>query len=135
MPRDVVVRTVEGERFRNGMTVGPHALAADEGAEVGGGDAGPAPFELLMAALGACTSMTIRMYAEKKGWKVEGVQVDLSHEALDVKEGPRVRLRRDIRIRGALDAEQRRRLLEIAERCPVHRVLTEGVVMATREVE
>jgi putative redox protein len=130
MDRPVAVRTVPGERFRASVAVGPHALAADEPAEAGGGDAGPAPFELLAAALGACTTMTLRMYAERKGWALRGVEVGVERVR---REGatPENLLRRRIRLEGDLDAAQRARLLEIAGKCPVHRALEGGVAVET----
>jgi putative redox protein len=130
MDRAVAVRTVPGERFRASVAVGPHLLAADEPAAAGGGDAGPAPFELLAAALGACTTMTLRMYADRKGWPLREVAVTVERVR---REGaaPENLLRRRVRLEGDLDAGQRARLLEIAGKCPVHRALEGGVAVET----
>jgi len=117
--RDVTVRTGEG-KFQQSVLVGPHRVLADEPTELGGADTGPAPFEHLLAGLGACTSMTVKMYADRKSWPLETVQVDLSIHNQD--DG--YRLTRSIRLEGALSEEQRTRLLDIANKCPVHKMLT-----------
>jgi putative redox protein len=130
MAREVVVRTVPGAGpFANEVVVGAHRLSADEPAAEGGADGRPAPFELLMAALGACTSMTLRMYAGRKGWDLRGVEVRLSRVERDGK--PEDEVLRVLRLEGDLDGDRRQRLLEIAEKCPVHRALTKGVVVKT----
>jgi putative redox protein len=127
MEREVVVRTVEGGGpFADSIAVGPHRLSADEPAGAGGGDAGPAPFELLMAALGACTSMTLRGYAARKGWVLRSVEVRLTRVRGEPGAKPENEIRRTLRMEGDLDGDQRKRLLEIAEKCPVHRALTAG---------
>lgn len=117
--RDVTVRTGEG-KFQQSVLVGPHRGLADEPTELGGADTGPAPFEHLLAGLGACTSMTVKMYADRKSWPLETVQVDLSIH----KQDDGYRLTRSIRLEGALSDEQRTRLLDIANKCPVHKMLT-----------
>ena len=117
--RDVTVRTGEG-KFQQSVLVGPHRGLADEPTEVGGDDTGPAPFEHLLAGLGACTSMTVKMYADRKSWPLNAVQVDLSIHKVD--DG--YRLTRSIRLEGDLSDEQRTRLLDIANKCPVHKMLT-----------
>jgi putative redox protein len=100
--------------------IGPHHLVADEPVENGGDDAGPAPHDFLLAALGACTSITVKMYATRKGWPLTSCEVHLSQRKED---GKHV-IERDIQLVGALDEEQRARLLEIANKCPVHKTLT-----------
>lgn len=113
--------TVTGEfpKFRQSILVGAHRLQADEPTELGGEDAGPEPHEYLLAALGACTSMTVTMYAERKGFKLSQVRVDLRGD----KTPDAFVIHRVIFLEGELDEEQRTRLLEIAEKCPVHRTL------------
>ena len=113
------------------ITAQGHALVADEPASLGGSDQGPSPYGLLAAALGACTSMTLRMYADRKQWPLEGVVTRLRHEkihaedcaACESKTGKIDRIDREIELIGPLDDDQKARLLEIAERCPVHRTL------------
>lgn len=132
MEGEVVVRTVEGGGpFRNEVSIRGHRLAADEPAAGGGGDAGPAPFELLMAALGACTSMTLRGYSARKGWVLRAVEVRIARVRGEPGAKPENEIRRTLRIEGDLDGDQRKRLLEIAEKCPVHRALTAGTPVKT----
>jgi putative redox protein len=127
---EVIVRSVGA--LRQQIDAGSHTFYADEPIDAGGGDAGPSPYELLLAALGACTSMTLLLYARRKGWPLEDVQVRLSHRrdyARDCEECEDQPVRIDlierrIALTGTLDQAQRTRLLEIAEKCPVHRTLT-----------
>ncbi|HJL15373.1 MAG TPA: bifunctional alpha/beta hydrolase/OsmC family protein [Sandaracinaceae bacterium LLY-WYZ-13_1] len=123
---------VEGrEGLRQHVQAGAHALTADEPARLGGTDAGPTPYDLLLAALGACTSMTLRMYANHKKWPLEAVEVTLRHEKRHTEdcegcdEKPRKidHITREIEMVGDLDEAQRERLTQIADRCPVHRTL------------
>jgi len=127
--RRVTVFTAGG-KFRQTLRIGPHELTSDEPVENGGGDAGPAPHELLLAALGSCTSMTVRMYADRKAWPLSRVEVNVSGERVDAV----FRIRREIRLEGELSDEQRQRLLEIANKCPVHRTLTGTVEIESRLV-
>ena len=113
-------------RYQQSVTVGEHRLIADEPASMGGSDAGPAPFDFVMAGLGACTSMTLRMYAERKGLPLEKVEVELHHHKRDTETGSRDCIERKITLTGALTVEQRQRLLEIANKCPVHRALSQS---------
>ena len=144
MPHDaktVVVRETGQGRFQQEITVGVHRFLADEPVEVGGLDSGPGPYDLLLAGLGACTAMTLRLYAERKALPLERVTVELAHsrihaadcEDCETKEGMLDRIERAITLRGALDAEQRRRLLEIADKCPVHRTLKSEINIRTVE--
>jgi putative redox protein len=126
--RDVGVAS-DGTKFGQDITIGAHRLKADEEADQGGGDTGVAPHEMLLGALGACTSMTLRLYAERKGWALRSVQVVLSGGPAD----GAYAITRQITMDGDLDAEQRQRLLEIADKCPVHRTLTGQVVVQTTE--
>jgi putative redox protein len=120
------------------ITAGHHVLVADEPRPVGD-DAGPTPYDLLLAALGACTSMTVRMYANRKGWAIERVRVTLRHSRIhaqdcaecETKVGFIDHIDRDIELAGDLDETQRERLLHIAERCPVHQTLTSEVHVTT----
>lgn len=108
--------------FTNRITFDTASLLADEPVELGGTGKGPNPHELLLASLGACTSMTLRMYANHKNLPLEQVRVDLTHQTVD---GRAVILRR-IQLEGNLTDEQRQRMLEIAEKCPVHKIITGG---------
>ena len=127
---EVTVQSVG--KLRQQIDAGAHTLYADEPVGVGGDDAGPNPYELLLAALGACTSMTLLIYARRKLWPLEDVTVRLSHqrdyardcEECDQKPVQLDVIERRITLTGPLDAAQRARLLEIAEKCPVHRTLT-----------
>ncbi|GAA2773855.1 OsmC family protein [Mycolicibacterium pallens] len=120
------------------ITAGPHQLFADEPLPIGD-DEGPTPYDLLLAGLGACTSMTVRMYANKKGWPLERVEVSLRHKRIhaedcaecETKKGWISHIDRTITLVGDLDDSQRERLLAIAERCPVHQTLTSEVDIAT----
>jgi uncharacterized OsmC-like protein len=128
--------------FTQEITVGPHRLTADEPVAAGGTDTGPGPYDLLLAALGSCTSMTVAMYARRKGWPLDHVTVWLRHSRIyasdcaecETKEGMLDRIERDIQFAGPLTIEQRSKLLEIADRCPVHRTLTSEINIRTREV-
>src|SRR4051812_29916759 len=134
MSRSVRV-TSELERYGQIISVGPHKIHADEPTAVGGNDAGPNPYELLLAALGACTSITVRMYAGRKQWPLRGVQVGLSYSRVhtedcaqcDARDGMVDRIVVGISFTGDLSEEQKNRLLEIANKCPVHRTLVSKV--------
>jgi putative redox protein len=120
------------------ITAGRHQLVADEPLPIGD-DGGPNPYDLLLAALGACTSMTVRMYANRKGWRLDRVQVTLRHTRIhaqdcadcETKVGWISHIDRDIEITGELDDSQRQQLMHIAERCPVHQTLTSEVDVTT----
>lgn len=127
-------------RYANIVHAGRHRLRADEPEAAGGEDSGPTPYQLLLASLGACTSMTLRMYAERKGWPLERVAVELRHARIHAadcaecenRDGKVDRIERVVHLDGALDAGQRARLLEIADRCPVHRTLHGEIIVPTR---
>jgi len=138
-PPEVVVRGCAAG-FAQEIVVGAHRLAADEPTSAGGTDTGPNPYDLLLASLGSCTSMTVALYARRKGWPLEGVTVRLRHSRIhaadcadcETREGMIDRIERDIELAGALTDEQRARLLEIADRCPVHRTLVSEIDIRTR---
>ena len=125
-PRVTVAETGTGT-YTNDVTLGRHRFLSDEPASLGGNDDGPNPYDLLCAALGSCTSMTIRMYADRKGWPVGQITVDVDHQRVD---GDDI-FTRSISILGDLDDEQRARLIEIATRCPVHRTLERASTIVT----
>ena len=127
-PRVTVTETGTGT-YTNDVTVGRHRFQSDEPTDLGGDDRGPNPYDLLCAALGSCTSMTVRMYAERKGWAVGQISVDVDHDRVD---GEDVFTRR-ISLLGDLDDAQRARLVEIATRCPVHRSLERSATITTEE--
>jgi uncharacterized OsmC-like protein/alpha/beta superfamily hydrolase len=134
-----VMETREG-KFTQEVRVGKHRLRADEPADVGGTDTGPSPYDYLLAGLGACTSMTIRLYADLKKLPLEKVTVRLRHDKIhaqdcaecETKEGKIDRIEREIGLAGNLDEAQRAKLLEIANKCPVHRTLHSEIWIPTR---
>jgi len=136
----VLVSETGNGLLENQVRSGRHVLLADEPRDVGGSDAGPTPYDYLLASLGACTSMTLRMYARRKGWPVRHVDVTLTQHSVHAQDcadcadgnGKYLQIDRVIRLEGDLDDEQRARMLEIADRCPVHRALTGKVVVSSR---
>jgi len=139
--RSVVVRG-SATGFAQEILAGPHRMSADEPVSAGGKDTGPTPYDLLLAALGACTSITLGMYARRKGWPLAEVIVNLRHSKIhaidcaecETREGMLDRFERDIHLAGSLTEEQRSQLLDIANKCPVHRTLTSKSVIVTRAV-
>ncbi len=137
--RAVVVAETGAAKFQQSVTIGPHHLLADEPMPAGGLDSGPSPYEWLLAGLGACTAMTLRLYADHKALPLDHVSVRLMHSKIhatdcaecETKEGMLDRIDRAITLEGALDEAQRARLLEIADRCPVHRTLTSEIDIKT----
>jgi putative redox protein len=127
--RAAVVSTGSG-KFQQVVQIGPHALVADEPVEAGGDDEGPAPHEWLLAGLASCTSMTVKMYSDRKAWPLERVEVTVEGDRRD----DAFVFRRRVTLFGAsLDDEQRARLLDIANKCPVHKTLS-GVIRIETEL-
>jgi putative redox protein len=134
----VTVTETGSGTFTRRITTGRHELMVDEPAPVGD-DAGPTPYDLLLGALGACTSMTVRMYANRKDWPLEEIRVTLRHKRIHAKDCAECETTKgfidhidlDIELAGELDDSQRERLLQIAERCPVHQTLTSEIDIAT----
>lgn len=132
---EVIVRSLAG--LSASVEVGDHRLVVDEPVEAGGANAGPNPYDMLLSALGACTVITLRLYAQRKGWPLEAVEVRLSHERIyaqdcaecDTREGFVHRITKSLSLHGSLDPEQRQRLAAIAERCPVQQTLTHEIVV------
>jgi putative redox protein len=116
------------QNYRVDISIRDHALIADEPAAAGGQDLGPTAMEMLAGALGGCTSVTLRMYAQRKGWDLQtvDVRVEIDYKAFTI--------RREIALGGNLDVEQRARLLQIADACPVHKLLANAVPVTTAAV-
>ncbi|MEM6913826.1 MAG: bifunctional alpha/beta hydrolase/OsmC family protein [Pseudomonadota bacterium] len=139
----VEVRETGQGKFQAMVATGPHRLIADEPVDVGGLGSGPSPYEFLATSLGTCTSMTIRMYAERKNLPLDRVSVRVEHERrhsqsaaeAGEKDPPLDHFTRHIRLEGTLDTAQRQRVLEIADRCPVHRTLERGAAVTTKDVD
>ena len=137
----VLVRETGGGKFQQEIMSGPHRFLADEPVKAGGLDSGPGPYDLLLASLGACTSMTLRLYAENKKLPLQRVSVRLTHNKIhaedclncETKEGMIDRIDRNITLEGPLTADERKRLLEIADKCPVHRTLESEIEIRTFE--
>ena len=135
-----VVAHIGPEHYRTDVYAGAHVLVADEPRDVGGTDAGPSPYGYLSSALGACTAITLRMYADRKQWPVEAIIVRLKHEKIhasdcatcETGDGKLDRFEREIELTGKLSGEQRQRLLEIANKCPVHQTLHSEVIIDSR---
>lgn len=131
---DVVAR-IGREHYRTEIEVGGKSVVVDEPASLGGGDSGPTPYDMILGAIGACTAMTVRMYADRKGWPLESVTVRLRQarsyqqdcEKCDAQALPGITIERELVMEGALDDEQRERLTQIADRCPVKQALERGV--------
>jgi uncharacterized OsmC-like protein len=135
----VVVRG-DADSFKQEIVAGKHRLIADEPLSAGGGDAGPDPYDYLLASLGVCTSMTVGFYARRNRWPLENVTVSLWHsrihakdcEECETKEGMLDRIDVEIEMTGSLNAEQHKKLMEIAAKCPVHRTLTSEINIRLR---
>ena len=139
-PPHVIVRG-GAAGFAQQIQAGAHQLSADEPIESGGTDTGLSPYDLLLAALGSCTSMTIGLYARRKNWPLQEVAISLWHSKIhaadcaecETREGRIDRIEREIQLIGSLTSEQRSKLMEIADKCPVHRTLTSEINIRTKE--
>ena len=142
-PRQVVVQETRKSKFNQMISVGPHRMVADEPVAAGGEDAGPGPYDFLLAGLGACTSMTMRLYADRKSLPLDRVTVTLKHSKIhaedcaecETRDGMLDQIDRVIAMEGNLDVEQRKKLMEIADKCPVHRTLTSEIRIVTKAAE
>ncbi|MHB1206163.1 MAG: OsmC family protein [Rhodospirillaceae bacterium] len=139
MSNEVTVRDVGPGKFMVDIAAGEHRLAADEPKDAGGDDTAPAPHELLLAGLGACTVMTLKLYAARKQWPLEHVAVRLTRRKIKASDCPDCRttegeveeMTREITLTGPLDADIRAKLLDIADKCPVHKTLTGEIKIRT----
>ena len=134
-----VITQTSVSALKTRINTGKHTLYSDEPVEVGGGDTGPSPYEILLSALGACTGMTISMYAKRKIMPLKGITVYLRHDKVYVedleaceKDTSKIDvIHREIELVGDLNGDQRNRLLEIANKCPVHKSLANGINIKT----
>jgi putative redox protein len=141
-PSEDVMVQLGSDGFTTEISAGDHVFLADEPEDVGGNNMGPTPYQLLNASLGSCTAMTLKMYAERKSWPLEKVTVSLRNSKMHVEDSSHPEAKkskvevfnRRILLEGDLDQEQRERLLEIANKCPVHRTLTESDVKVETEL-
>jgi putative redox protein len=141
-PADVVVRG-DARSFKQEIVAGRHHLSADEPVSAGGSDAGPDPYDYLLAALGVCTSMTVGLYARRKQFPLENITVSLRHsrihaedcEECETKEGMLDRIDVELELTGPLSKEQQAKLMEIADKCPVHRTLTSEINIRLRSAQ
>ncbi len=132
-----------GDSFKQEIVAGKHHLVADEPIIAGGGDAGPDPYDYLLASLGVCTSMTVGFFARRNKWPLENVTVSLWHsrihaqdcEECQTKEGMLDRIDVEVELTGSLSAEQHAKLMEIAAKCPVHRTLTSEINIRLRSAD
>lgn len=122
-----VTTNIGTDDYKVDVRAGHHRFVSDEPEKIGGKDAGPAPFQLLLAALGSCTAITLRMYAKRKEWPLEGAEVSMRH----LKDGDTARIERVLTLTGNLSEEQRARLADIAERTPVTLAIKNGVTVET----
>jgi len=137
---EVIVRG-SATGFAQQIQAGAHQFSADEPIESGGTGTGPSPYDLLLAALGSCTAMTIGLFARRKNWPLQEVVVSLWHSKIhaadcaecETREGRIDRIEREIQLVGSLTNEQRSKLMEIADKCPVHRTLTSEINIRTKE--
>lgn len=128
MTREIIV-TIGKEKYTSTIEVGEHTILADEPKEVGGQDNGPAPHELLLSSLGTCKAMTVRMYADRKKWPLEKVTIKLGVGIQKGEQQNTTHIKCHIAFEGPLDEEQKKRLLAIADRCPIHKALSNPIII------
>ena len=130
----VIVKERAGGKYTQDVNTPRHHFFADEPTSYGSADIGPAPYELLCASLGACTSITLRMYAERKKWDIENIAVRVTHKKLQLSDlPPKDVFTREITITGNVDEAQRARMIVIANKCPVHKTLEASSEIETHE--
>lgn len=117
------------EKYTTKVTMGKHEIIADEPTQLGGQDLGPAPTQLLLSSLGTCKTMTMRMYADRKEWPLDAVDVLLSAETVPSNHQQTTFIRCTIKLHGKLDEKQKERIYKIASRCPIHKLLTNPIVI------
>lgn len=132
MPSPAVVVRGPAKGLKTEIEAGAHRLNADESPAIGGTASAPTPHDLLLSALGACTSMTLRVYADRKGWPLEGVEVRLSLEKVPAGAAEETKIVREISMKGGLDDEMKKRLLDVANKCPVHKTLSSSIKIETK---
>ena len=131
---DVVVKALSKEKYVQEIEAGPHNLVSDVSEELGGGQKGPNPHQLMLSSLGACTSITVQMYAQRKGWKLEDVTINLTEEKVPDPENPSrtmPKIVREITLTGDLSEEEIAQLTKIADKCPIHKLMTGPKEIAT----
>lgn len=128
-----VTINLERAHYQTHITTGKHVIWADEPPENGGQDEGMEPFELLLASLGSCTAITVRMYADRKGWPLEAIEISLT--LVQDTDRKTTRIHKRIDLKGELSDDERKRLLQIADRCPVHRLLLNPLELTSELVE
>ncbi len=130
---EVQVKTAAGMPYKQEIKAGQHAFTADAPKELGGGAVGPNPHELMLSALGACTSITIQMYAQRKGWNVKNVSIKLTEESVEDpnNQGKMTKITREIDVEGELTQEQIDSLKAVADKCPIHKLLSAPTQIVT----
>jgi len=121
--------SISEEKYHSKILAGAHVLIADEPANEGGADLGPTPIQLLAGSLGSCTTITLRMYADRKGWPLQGADVEVTIDRTTTQAS----IQRKIRLHGPLDETQRARLMQVADACPVHKMLSAAIAITTVE--
>lgn len=121
--------SISEDKYRSKIAAGAHVLIADEPVNAGGLDLGPTPIQLLAGSLGSCTTITLRMYADRKGWPLQGADVNVTIDRTTTQAS----IQRNIRLHGPLDETQRARLMQVADACPVHKMLSAAIAITTVE--